>query len=92
VSIASLWEIALKNQAGKLELGMPLDQFLDGIFEQSAWRVLPVAGAHILALCGLPMLRKDPFDRLLVAQAKAEGLTLLTTDPALAQYGVPVTR
>jgi PIN domain nuclease of toxin-antitoxin system len=54
VSVASLWEIALKHQAGKLELDMPLNRFFDGIFEQSAWRVLPVAEGHLLALCDLP--------------------------------------
>jgi PIN domain nuclease of toxin-antitoxin system len=91
VSIASLWEVGLKHQAGKLELGQPLNRFLGGIFEQSAWRVLPVMEGHLLALCTLPMLHKDPFDRMLVAQAKAEGLTLLTVDPAIAQYGVPIT-
>lgn len=90
VSIASLWEIALKHQAGKLELGLSLNRFLAGICEQSAWRVLPVVEGHLLALCGLPMLHKDPFDRMLVAQAKAGGLTLLTVDPAISQYGVPV--
>lgn len=90
VSIVSLWEIALKHQAGKLQLGMQLNRFFELIFEQSAWRVLPVAPGHLLALCGLPMLHKDPFDRMLVAQAKADGLTLLTVDPAMARYGVPV--
>jgi PIN domain nuclease of toxin-antitoxin system len=50
VSIASLWEIALKHQAGKLDLGLPLNQLLSGILEQSAWRVLPV-GAGIFWRC-----------------------------------------
>jgi PIN domain nuclease of toxin-antitoxin system len=88
VSIASLREIALKHQAGKLELELPLDRFLEGIFEQSTWRILLIAEAQLLALCGLPMLHQDPLDRILVAQAKVENLTLVTVDPEIARYGV----
>jgi PIN domain nuclease of toxin-antitoxin system len=50
--------------------------------------ILPIAEAHLLALCGLPLLHKDPFDRMLVAQAKVENLTLVTVDPEIARYGV----
>ena len=88
VSVASLWEIALKHQAGRIELGVDLREFLDLVIREPSWTVLPVSAAHIAGLCDLPRLHKDPFDRLLVAQARLEDLTLLTADPIISKYPV----
>lgn len=88
-SVASLWEIAIKHALGKP--GLPFDpaRLRVGLSEQG-YEELPVLGPHALAVSGLPARHGDPFDRMLVAQARAEGLTLLTADRALAAYGPPV--
>lgn len=88
VSQVSLWEIATKRSIGKLELGVA--QVLSAL-RPAGLRVLAIQEPHILAYQDLPRLprHRDPFDRMLVAQAKHEGLTLLSRDGALAEYGVP---
>ena len=88
VSVVSIWEIVLKCQAGKLQLGVPLAEFAHGIIGRAWWSVLALTPEHLTALYELTMHHKDPFDRLLVAQAKAEGMTLVTNDAALAAYGI----
>ena len=88
VSTASIWEIILKHQAGKLEFEIGLGEVLDEILYASPWTILPVLPEHLQELAGLPMLHKDPFDRLLVAQAKYEGLTIVSPDERIAQYDV----
>jgi len=88
VSVVSLWEIALKHQAGRIEFGVDLKEFLDLVVREPTWTLLPVSAAHIAGLCDLPRLHKDPFDRLLVAQARIEDLTLLTADPIIPKCPV----
>ena len=88
VSVVSLWEIALKHLAGRIELGVDLKVFLDLVIREPSWTLLPISAAHIAGLCDLPRLHKDPFDRLLVAQARIEDLTLLTADPIISKYPV----
>jgi PIN domain nuclease of toxin-antitoxin system len=88
VSVASAWEIVLKHRAGKLQLEVDLGEVLDVILHQSYWSVLPIAGAHIAALSELPPLHQDPFDRILVAQAMVEGLSILTADREIRKYPV----
>jgi PIN domain nuclease of toxin-antitoxin system len=83
VSAASIWEIAIKAGAGKLEVEVP--SALSGI-EASGFDELPVRSAHAAAAAELPQHHRDPFDRLLVAQAVSEPLVLLTVDRALAPY------
>lgn len=83
-SVASLWEIAIKAGIGKL------DADVAQVREASlacGFVELPVLGSHIQALAGLPLLHRDPFDRLLVAQAKDGPLMLLTADQTVANYG-----
>jgi PIN domain nuclease of toxin-antitoxin system len=88
VSVIALSEIAVKVQKGKLE--MPLDaEYYEVNFQALSVRVLPVELKHSFALFSLPMLHGDPFDRLLIAQAKVEGLTIATRDSAFAAYGIP---
>ena len=90
VSAVSIWEIAIKASLGKLPvLAMGPAQLAHAIAD-SGFVELPVAAAHAAATMRLPQLHGDPFDRLLVAQAQAEGLQLATADTAIAQYNVAV--
>lgn len=84
VSVASLWEIALKNGKGKL-LANP-EEVLNEI-EAEGFVVLPIHAGHVIALSGLAAHDADPFDRIIVAQAVAESMRLLTHDSVLTQYG-----
>lgn len=91
VSAASALEIALKQTIGKLRLPGPAREWLPDRVErlgETAW--LPVSEHHALRAGSLPLLHKDPFDRLLIAQALEDGLTLVSSDRQLAQYGVPM--
>ncbi len=84
-SAASLWEVAIKRSLGRadfdVEPGLLRQELLN-----SGYTELPVTGLHALALGALPPLHKDPFDRILVAQVHAEGMTLLTADRMIARY------
>jgi PIN domain nuclease of toxin-antitoxin system len=84
VSAATAWEMALKRALGKLEVPRDIRDWI----EQSAFSSLPIEIDHALAAAGLPLHHRDPFDRMLVAQAQIEGLTLVTGDPRIAQYDV----
>jgi len=84
VSAASVWEIAIKAKAGKLQ---PPDDLL-GALGATGFRLLSITPEHALAAGRLPLHHRDPFDRMLVAQAVAEGHTLVTADAALAAYDV----
>jgi PIN domain nuclease of toxin-antitoxin system len=89
LSVVSVWEILVKSQLGKLTLRLPLDQI---IAQQVANRVqiLPATLEHVLALRDLPAVHKDPFDRLLISQARVEGATLLSADHVFNQYPVQI--
>ena len=84
-SAASVWEMRIKQGIGKLDLP---EDFADVLAGQ-AFEPLAITVEHTHALLGLPLLHRDPFDRLLVAQARLERLTLLTRDHVISQYGVP---
>jgi PIN domain nuclease of toxin-antitoxin system len=84
VSAASIWEIAIKSQLGKID-GNP--EALAAAIDASGFQELPVSAAHAAAVTKLPMHHTDPFDRLLLAQAFSEPLRLVTADRALAAYG-----
>lgn len=86
VSAATLWELSIKQSLGKLEV----DVDLRGHAVEQGFEELPVTGRHALAVRDLPHRHRDPFDRMLVAQAGLEGLTLVTADRRLSAYGVPV--
>jgi PIN domain nuclease of toxin-antitoxin system len=85
VSVATVWEISIKQSIGKLKIDGDLRQHMRDQF----FRELPVTGDHAAAVRDLPWHHKDPFDRLLVAQARCEGLTLVTADHAISAYDVP---
>lgn len=88
VSVIALSEIAVKVQKGKL--AMPLDRqyYTDQLYALNA-KILPIELEHCYTLFSLPRHHGDPFDRLLVAQAKSEGLTIVTQDAAFSLYDVP---
>jgi len=85
VSAAVIWEIAIKRSLGKLDA--PDD--LEAAMEANRFLPLPVTIPHALAVRTLPDHHRDPFDRLLVAQARHEGFKLVTRDPNIPRYGVP---
>jgi PIN domain nuclease of toxin-antitoxin system len=84
-SVASLWEIAIKWRLKKLDLGRPPDQFPE-MLERLGMSLLNIDAAHVLAFVDPEPKTRDPFDRLLLAQCKVEGLRLLTTDRVLIAH------
>ena len=87
VSVASYWEVVIKAQKGLLAIA-DLATWWRRATELTAARVLPVRASHVSALAALPALHKDPFDRILIAQAVAEGLGLVTNDEPMRKYPV----
>ena len=85
-SSASLWEISLKNGLERPDFNVD-PRRLWRMLLVNGYRELPVTSEHAVAVNDLPPLHKDPFDRIFVAQARVEGLTLLTADKAVAKYG-----
>jgi PIN domain nuclease of toxin-antitoxin system len=84
-SAASLWEVAIKVQTGRLTLSVPLDD-IAAAADTMGFIELPVRSAHAVRVAGLPPHHRDPFDRLLIAQAMLEPARLLTLDRTLQQY------
>jgi PIN domain nuclease of toxin-antitoxin system len=89
VSMVSFWEIGLKHSIGKLPLRMTLDAFFNTITEAS-FQILAVEQPHIVAASALPLHHRDPFDRMLIGQAKHEGMQLITLDAQFQAYDVPL--
>ena len=90
LSIASVWEIQIKVNLGKLTLPAPLSEIISKQLETNRFELLHIELSHIYGLARLPHHHKDPFDRMLVAQAKAENLSLISHDPMMKQYSIPV--
>ena len=91
VSVVSLWEIAIKSSLGKLDLESGIDGVLARLPEMG-FGMLGVHNEHVAAVARLPLHHRDPFDRMLIAQAKHEGMYLLTADPHFAAYDVPLVK
>jgi PIN domain nuclease of toxin-antitoxin system len=90
LSLASLWKLSLKVAAGRLQgIGSTIDNLRQASAKQ-AIQILPITYEHIVRVESLPLHHADPFDRLLVAQALEEGLTIVTADRALSRYPAPV--
>ena len=89
LSIASPWEMQIKHQLGKLSLAMPVEELVDKNRQENNINLLPIDLTHISYLEQLPAHHKDPFDRIIIAQAIIEGLTVVTVDHAFADYSVP---
>lgn len=88
-SAASLWEIAIKNTLGRADFRIEPRLLRRGLLD-NGYTELAVTSQHAVNIDTLPPIHKDPFDRLLLAQALSEGITLLTGDPQLARYPGPV--
>jgi PIN domain nuclease of toxin-antitoxin system len=88
-SAASLWEIVIKRGLAREDFKVDARLLRRGLLD-NGYSELPIASDHVVAIECLPSIHKDPFDRILLAQAQVEGITLLTADPTLAQYPGPV--
>ena len=88
-SVASLWEVAIKNGLGRADFSVDPSLLRRGLLE-NGYTELAVSGAHVVAVHGLPSIHKDPFDRVLVAQALIEGVTLVTVDEIVGRYPGPI--
>lgn len=87
LSVASVWEAAVKNSIGKLPLSGPIAELVLASIRDFDLTLLPIALEHALLAAGLPQLHKDPFDRILIAQARVERAILVTGDASVRQYG-----
>jgi len=88
VSIASAWEMAIKASLGRLAVAQPFDEVLGGQISRNGFGLLNVSLAHLATVSTLPFHHRDPFDRLLVAQAMVEQLEVVSVDDAFDAYGV----
>lgn len=87
-SAASGWEIAIKSQIGKLHIPDNLEQFITEQLYRNNFAVLPIQLSHTLHVHALPLLHRDPFDRILIAQSTIEEMPILTIDSQISQYKV----
>ncbi len=87
VSIASLWEIAIKINIGRLEIKVPFHQIREKIFE-NGFQILPISFEDTLIISSLPLFHRDPFDRIIIAQAMANNLTIISRDEHLGAYDI----
>ena len=90
LSVVSVWELIIKSRTGKLPLRASVDQIISGYLKNKSFTLLPVTLEHVMAVDGLPSFHRDPFDRLLVAQAIVEGIPLVSKDSMIDRY--PITR
>jgi PIN domain nuclease of toxin-antitoxin system len=90
LSHASVWEMAIKASLGKLRLSSTVERFVVEHCAANGFQLLSITRAHIASVEGLPFHHRDPFDRLLVAQARHEDMALVSRDPSLKAYGVAV--
>lgn len=90
VSAASAWEMAVKAALGKLQVvgSRDIEAFVADHLQRNRFEVLPIGLRHALGVANLPPLHRDPFDRLLVSQARTESVPLVTADPMLRSYAV----
>jgi PIN domain nuclease of toxin-antitoxin system len=87
-SLASCWEMAIKSSLAKLRLDQPIDTFIPAQLSANRFSLLEIGFRHTARVAKLPFHHRDPFDRLLVAQALEQGLTIVTSDPVFPKYGV----
>lgn len=88
ISSVSLWEIAIKYGLGKLTLQRPFEQLIPDQLRQHEIKILDIEPQHLAALLRLPSHHRDPFDRLIIAQAVTESLPIISVDPLFDSYGV----
>jgi len=90
VSVASLWEMVIKIKLGKLRMPDPFDTYVLRQLQKNRMEILPIHAPHVFETLRLPTHHRDPFDRLLVAQARVEKLTLISGDETLKTYDVKI--
>ncbi len=90
LSIASVWEILIKVQSGKLNFPRPAGPYVLSKLAENSIKSLPISIDHLLALERLPMHHRDPFDRMLIAQSMEEGWPIITADPMFKHYPIRV--
>ena len=88
LSLASVWEIAIKSSLGKLKIDRSLDQFIPEQLSANGFKPLEIGFRHIMQVTTMPFHHKDPFDRLLAAQAREEKLLIVSADPVFTRYGI----
>lgn len=88
VSVVSIWEAAIKVGLGKLKLGYDLEKDLPGLVEQNGFRMLGLEAEEAASVRSLEKIHRDPFDRMLVCQARRHGSTILSRDPVFEKYGL----
>jgi PIN domain nuclease of toxin-antitoxin system len=89
-SVASVWEIGIKVAIGKLRLPEPIDDYISTRMMQLGARSLEITASHALQATSLPLIHKDPFDRMMIAQSQIEAMTLVSADAMFARYDVSV--
>lgn len=89
LSLASIWEIAIKSSIGKLRIAEPIETFLPAQMRANDIEQLGITFRHVARVAVLPFHHRDPFDRLLVCQAAEEKLTLISSDPIFDRYKIP---
>lgn len=90
LSVASVWEVVIKHAIGKLRLPLPPREYVTSRLARDVVQALPVDVGHALRVADLPPHHRDPFDRLLIAQALDERLPVMTNDPQFGSYGIQV--
>ena len=85
--LASIWEMAIKSKTGKLEIPMPFGEFIDETLLRNNITILVIA-SHLKRVAELPLMHRDPFDRLLIAQSQVEDLPIITSDIAFDSYPI----
>ncbi|MEH1958096.1 MAG: type II toxin-antitoxin system VapC family toxin [Nostoc sp.] len=88
LSVASIWEIGIKVAIGKLPLPDPLDSYISSRMAQLGMRSLEITASHALQAAALPLHHRDPFDRMLIAQAQIEEMTLVSADSMFNKYDI----
>ncbi|MDP4200183.1 MAG: type II toxin-antitoxin system VapC family toxin [Bacteroidota bacterium] len=92
ISVASLWELAIKDGSGKLRLDVSFHELVDQYVLGSGLTILPISVDHLLELRRLPHHHRDPFDRIIIAQSIVEELTVITTDSQFEKYPIRIAR
>ena len=88
LSMASIWEMAIKRSLGKLTFHKPMEAYILDVLQENAIQVLPIDFRHVIRVSALPFHHRDPFDRLLISQALEDKISLLGCDTAFDAYGV----
>ena len=89
VSIATFWEIGIKNSIGRLDLNSDLQKIFQ-LIEESGFDILPITTNHILQNADLELYHQDPFDRIIIAQVIVEKMTIITKDTQFKNYNIPI--